>query len=136
MNKAKAILDRMRIAFNVETYKQLSDELGVSANTLDTWKRRESVPEQHILRCIQMTGLNEQYLRYGHTPDNKHTIQGNHNISINGVGNSIGNNVNNSSHLGINSDIDEIYELLLEYGTPKLIKELKEKLYQLKELHG
>jgi len=59
------LLSRMMIAYKVKKFKDLAEKLGVSSNTVDVWKRRGSIPEKNILKCINMTNCNENWLLNG-----------------------------------------------------------------------
>jgi hypothetical protein len=59
------LLSRMMIAYKVKKFKDLAEKLGVSSNTVDVWKRRGSIPEKNILKCINMTACNEDWLLSG-----------------------------------------------------------------------
>lgn len=57
-------------------------------------------------------------------------IIGDANIQINGTNNSFSNFTPKKS----SSELEEIIELMQDYATPKLLREIKEKLLKLKEL--
>lgn len=44
---------------HVTSYRELADILGVSPNTIDTWKSRGSIPERIILKYTQMKEIRE-----------------------------------------------------------------------------
>lgn len=54
---------------------------------------------------------------------------GDSNIQISGTGNSLSGFISRN----IDSDLNEIIELMRDYATPKLLREIKEKLLRLKE---
>jgi len=60
-----SLLSRMMIVYKVKKFKDLAEKLGVSSNTVDVWKRRGSIPEKNILKCINMTACNEDWLLNG-----------------------------------------------------------------------
>jgi len=140
MNEINKILDRMKIAFNVSTYAEVAHKLGMSPSTLDTWKRRKEIPEVHILKCVHLTGYDENFIKYGtkKAENSSHIVNGNGNISFSGSGNTVsGNNTASSAQtINHNDEIKEVFDLLQEYGSPKMIKELKDRLLQIKALHG
>jgi len=60
-----SLLSRMMIVYKVKKFKDLAEKLGVSSNTVDVWKRRGYIPEKNILKCINMTACNENWLLSG-----------------------------------------------------------------------
>ncbi len=139
MSNVNEVIDRMRIVTNTQTYADLANKLGVALTTINNWKRRGEVPEINILKCIHLTNTTKEYLLHGvKKNDNSHIVNGNHNVSISGTGNTIGNNVNNIGNQEpiIDYELKEVCQLLHDYGSPKMIKELKSKLLQIKALHG
>jgi uncharacterized protein YjcR len=140
MNNVNEIIDRMRLVTNTDTYADLADTLGVALTTINNWKRRGEVPEKNILKCIHLTNTTKEYLLFGikRAENTSHIVNGNGNISFSGSGNNVsGNNTASSSQAtNYNEEIKEVFDLLQEYGSPKMIKELKDRLLQIKALHG
>jgi len=71
MQDIKGILKRMKEAFNVATYKDLANELGVSLSAIDSWRARGAVPEKNLLKTSQMTGVSVKWLETGEDKQNK-----------------------------------------------------------------
>jgi len=49
MKKITPILNRLKQVLNVKTDKELTEKLGISYSTLDTWKNRDKIPEKRLL---------------------------------------------------------------------------------------
>ena len=110
---ARDFLDQLKKNLDISYDKQLAEILGTSKEALDKWIVRDKIPD----KIINKIGQN---------------VIGNNNISVTGKNNSI-----SSVSSGVaNDEIDEIASLLREYASPKFIKDLREKLLQIKALHG
>jgi len=156
LNNINQIIDRMRIVTNARTYEDLAKKLGITLSGLNSWKKMGKIPEKNILKCMYLTNTTREYLLYGEINQDKISINGNHNLAING------NNNNNiilddkkaKNDLNIQIDIKdtgkttrenepmafefylkEVCDLLKEYGSFSLIWELRKKLLQIKALH-
>lgn len=95
MDSAREILERMKEAFQVSLFKEIADKLDVKANTIDTWKQRNRIPDRYIYKCMHLTGFEEQYIRYGRKTEENNTVNGNNSAIITGSHNNL--NSNNSS---------------------------------------
>ena len=103
MKKITPILNRLKQITNSKTDKELTQKLGISYSTLDTWKNRDKIPEKRLLEFSLkyqvpmewlLTGEGEMYK----TPSVQNSIiaQGNnHNI----IGNVVGSNIQNNEML-------------------------------------
>ena len=49
MKKITPILNRLKQITNSKTDKELTQKLGISYSTLDTWKNRDKIPEKRLL---------------------------------------------------------------------------------------
>lgn len=118
MEDIKESIKALKNALGVEKDSELSEALEISYSAIDAWKRRGKLPDKY-----------EKYI---------HNVTGNGNISFSGSGNTVsGNNTASSSQAtNYNEEIKEVFDLLQEYGSPKMIKELKDRLLQIKALHG
>ena len=65
MDNAKLILERIKETFNVKSNKELSDKLGVSYNTLNTWIKRNSVPIDIIDKVVQKRQISFDWILNG-----------------------------------------------------------------------
>ncbi|MDD3467902.1 MAG: helix-turn-helix domain-containing protein [Campylobacterales bacterium] len=109
--EAREKLDKIKVEWGLKTDDELANKLGIPKNTLNTWIRRKNIPEKWELKIGQMN-----------------TIVGNGNIHISGKGNSV-NTAPQSK-----SEYRELFALIEEYATPKLIEEFKVKLLKIKEI--
>lgn len=108
---ARKKLDELKDLWGLRTDEELANKLNIPKNTINTWIRRGSIPEKWELKIIQM---------------NDKSIVGNSNIQVIGHKNS----VNSTS----NQKYSELFELIEQYATPKLIEEFKFKLLKIKEV--
>ena len=49
MKTITPILNRLKQVLNARTDKELTEKLGISYSTLDTWKNRDKIPEKRLL---------------------------------------------------------------------------------------
>ena len=110
--EARKFLDNLKKEYNVLYDKELAEILKTSKEALDKWVVLNKIPDKIINRIGQK-------------------VTGDNNISIYGNNNKIKNFTDK-----FDDDIIEICQLLHEYGTPKIKQELKDKLLQIKALHG
>jgi len=60
--KVKNTIKKIKLAFNVSTNKQLAVKLGISTSSLDAWPSRNVIPEKHLLKTVQLTGVSMEWL--------------------------------------------------------------------------
>ena len=110
----KEVLKRMRIAFGVSSLKEMCRKLKISDTTVSSWRKRQNIPEKHILKCSQITGFDYEWLLLGKEIDanlSKNNIVGDSNIMVDGNHNVV---ANDSKNINYNNDIKEICDLLLK----------------------
>jgi len=78
MDNAKLILERIKETFNIKSNKDLSDKLGVSYNTLNTWIKRNSVPIDIIDKVVQNRQISFDWLLSGKNKQNIELINKNY----------------------------------------------------------
>jgi hypothetical protein len=125
MKDIKEDIEALKKALRVKKDTELTETLGISYSAIDAWKRRGKLPEK--------------YKKYIHNVDGNNNMiaEADNAIMISGKGNMVSGSKNSYSQgSSYNDDIQEICELLQEYGSPKMIKDIKEKLLQIKALHG
>ena len=61
----KAILQRMKKSFNVDTYKELAEKLDVSYSSIDSQKARSKIPEKNLLKISQICHVSLDWLKTG-----------------------------------------------------------------------
>ncbi len=110
---ARERLDNIKAMLGVKTDAELSVLLKTKKSNIDSWIKRDKIPEKWELFIRQMPYTN--------------IINGNENIQISGQHNIISNNAN--------TEYEELFELIKEYATPKMIKDFKEKLLKIKEIN-
>ena len=123
----KELYELAKIKLDITSLEQLALYLGYAGTTANNWYKSgfNYKVKFKILEAINKTSKN--------TSMNSNFVMGNNNTSVSGNNNL----VNKSTQtLKYDDDIKEISELLHEYGSPKMIKELKDKLLQIKALHG
>ena len=65
MSDVKNILKRMKQALDAKNLAEVSQKLGVSEHTINTWRQRGEIPEKHLLKCTHMNGINYDWLLTG-----------------------------------------------------------------------
>ena len=63
--QVKEILKRMKQVYNVKSFKELAQKLGVSESTIDSWKARGSIPDKYILQTVHLQGIDKTWLETG-----------------------------------------------------------------------
>lgn len=107
---AREKLDELKNLWGLRTDEELAEKLDIPKNTINTWVRRKNIPEKWELKIGQMNH-----------------ISGNNNIQVSGNANAINGA---SSH----SKYAELFSLIENYATPKLIEEFTAKLLKIKEV--
>ncbi|MCI6988721.1 MAG: helix-turn-helix domain containing protein [Campylobacter sp.] len=124
-------LNKLKQAYNVDTMRELSKIMGVSITTFNTWRNRKNIPKKYLLECSRLTKCSYEWL----LGDNEkkmasQNIIGDHNIQINGKNNNI-----TTLNTAQNQQYAELFELIKNYATPKMLIDLKNKLLKIKELY-
>jgi transcriptional regulator with XRE-family HTH domain len=119
MKKITPIINRLKHILNAKTDRELTEKLGISYSTLDTWKNRDKIPEKRLLEFSLryqvpfdwlLTGEGEMYKK-----------ENNDNINQESTEN---NNINDSIK-NFPADIQLILEELLQMDKAKRKKILK-----------
>lgn len=110
--KAREKIDEIKQLWGLKTDDELAKKLEISKETINSWLKRDKIPEKWELKIGQMNN----------------NITGNHNIVTSGANNVV------STHSGNNPQMTELCRLIEQYATPKLIDEFKEKLLKIKEV--
>lgn len=130
MNDVKAIIDRMKEVTSSRRYEDLAEILGVKLTTINNWKKRNSIPEKNILKCVHLTNCDYNWLLTGDKKEVSNSIVGDNSMI---VGNNNGNISINTSKFNHKDDVREIIELL-EYAPSGFLTIIKEKLLAFKKL--
>lgn len=67
----KNILDRIKKAYNVQTYKELAEVFNIKYSTIDNWKLRKKIPEKYIVRAAQDCDVEIEWIKEGKSKKNK-----------------------------------------------------------------
>jgi len=121
MDKIDNIIEKALYLGGFKTKKNLAKWLGIDASAINQWKKSGNIPKNHLKKIENIISADTS----------SSVINGNNNMAINGIGNSI----SNSKIYKKSPEIEEISELLQEYASSKFLKDLKEKLLKIKELH-
>ena len=114
------VTKKMKIAMNVTSYLELANQLNISLPTIDSWKKRNAIPNKYLLKVSEDTGVSIDWL----LSEDKPTFH----IS--------GGNILNSSSLNKDTNIDNellpLFEALSKVAIALDKKaELKEELIKL-----
>ncbi|MGD9809657.1 MAG: helix-turn-helix domain-containing protein [Deferribacterales bacterium] len=121
---------------------QFGERLGKGLATIQRWEALEEPPKDSIINLIcSVFGISETWLKTGTgnmygSYSNNQSIQKNYGIQIQNNGNitHFGTPTNPMTE-GVEKDVKELFEMILEYGTPKIIKQFKSKMEAIKKLH-
>lgn len=111
---ARERLDNIKAMLGVKTDAELSVLLKTKKSNIDSWIKRDKIPEKWELFIRQI-------------PYKSSVAIGDHNVQITGEGNIVSGVVD--------TQYAELFELIKNYATPKIIKDLKEKLLKIKEIY-
>lgn len=139
MNNIDKILVRLYSALKISKDKEFCDKYDIKANTVSSWKKRNSVPYELIQEISQnenisfdwiLSGKGSMYLKEDSIAQNNSVmISGNTNNS-----NIINGNISiNTSNFNHSEDIKDIVELL-QYAPSNFLMQIKERLEKFKEL--
>ncbi|PID91796.1 MAG: hypothetical protein CSA96_06885 [Bacteroidetes bacterium] len=127
MNVTK-VLKNMKKAYKCHNMDDLAEIMQVSKTTFGTWRNRKKIPKKYILECSQMTKVDYECLLDEDKYDKSQLILGNNNIQT------LGNN-NTIKTQQSTSEYQNLFKLIEEYATPKLIREFEEKLLKIRKAH-
>ena len=111
---ARERLDEIKKQLDVKTDAELAEILDTNKLNIDSWVKRNKIPEKWELFIRQI-------------PYKSSVAIGDHNVQITGEGNIVSGVVD--------TQYAELFELIKNYATPKIIKDLKEKLLKIKEIY-
>ena len=64
----KAVLERLSVVLGAKTSQSLAEQLGVSPQTVSSWKGRESVPYAQCVEIAERYGVSLDWLLTGEGP--------------------------------------------------------------------
>lgn len=145
-----SIAERIKEARNRTSMSQLeiSQKLEITDKTYRNYEKGKDITVGVLKKIAEITNTDFDYLLKGKKSTNNVNRSVNlvsnadNSVLINGQNNSLGNNVASSTiaaasqEIDLDDDTQELCQLLQEYGSPKMKRELKEKLLQIKALHG
>jgi uncharacterized protein YjcR len=148
LNRVEEVLNRLYLAININKDVEFCHKYGIKANTLSTWKKRDSLPYEHIENISQSENISMDWLLTGKgsmylEKDNSFSLENSqnnvessniNNIHLNNVQDCDINHLSSPLHLA-SGDINDFCQLIKDYATPKMIEEIKQKLLKIKELH-
>lgn len=123
------------------TQTEFGEILGKKLRTVQDWEGQKNTPPESVLEliCIKFN-VSMNWLRDGSGnmflthPLNSQNMYGsgiqiqNGNIKIYGT-------TSNPMTESVAGEVKELFELILEYGTPKIIRNFKSKMLEIKRLH-
>lgn len=125
------------------TQTEFGKSLGKTLRTIQNWEYEKATPDDSSIRFICLKyDVSFDWLKEGkgkifkeHTGNSQNImrnygIQIQHNGSINHFG-----SPSNPLTEDVADDVKELFELIIEYGTPKIIKNFKAKMLEIKKLH-
>lgn len=121
-----AVLNRLKKAYGAGNMNDLAYKMGVSKKTFNSWRNRKNIPKEHILSCFMNTGYPVEWIVGDDSHKNTNIIVEDNNVQIQGKGNSV-------KQTKGSDEMDEIFLLMKQYATPKLLQEIKTKLLKIKE---
>jgi len=137
LNRVEEVLNRLYLSIKINKDVEFCDRYGIKANTLSTWKKRNSLPYEHIEKISQsenisidwlLTGKGSMYIEEKKSSNNQNVVIGN--------GNNTGTIAINIAKSDFKDDSAEVEELisLLKYAPKSFIVKIIEKLRAFKEL--
>lgn len=80
----KITTEKMKIAMDVTSYSELANQLNITLSTIDSWKKRNAIPNKYLLKVAEETGVSLDWLSSEDKPT-FHISGGTKNISqVNG----------------------------------------------------
>lgn len=123
------VLNRLKKAYKCANMQELADRLGVAKSTFSSWRKRKVIPDKYIQKCSRLANIDYDWLLGKTTVDTSQVIIGDNNIQTKG-------NQNLIHGIATKGKYQELFRLIEEYATPKLIEEFRNKLLKIKEIHG
>lgn len=110
---AREKLNEIKDLLDLKSDNELSDFLQTNKSNIDSWVKRNKIPEKWQIEIGHILGQN---------------AIGKNIALISGKNNTV-SNARTSEH-------SELFDLIQNYATPKLIQEFKQKLLKIKAIHG
>ena len=74
MYEAKELINKMKKSIQIKTNTELSEHLGVSYNTLNTWIKRNKLPQEIIINFSSKYSISLDYLLTSKTDNNNNNL--------------------------------------------------------------
>lgn len=132
MKEIDNIIDKVLFIGGFKTKKNLAKWLKIDASAISQWKRTGNIPKNHLNKIENIIFSEEKSQVVNE--NQSQNVTGNNIVSVHGTNNSVSHS-NNAVNGEYSNDIQEICSLLQEYGSPKMMKDLKSKLLKIKKLH-
>jgi hypothetical protein len=58
----KITTEKMKIAMNATSYLELAKQLNITLPTIDSWKKRNTIPNKYLLKVSEDTGVSIDWL--------------------------------------------------------------------------
>ena len=58
----KITTEKMKIAMNATSYLELANQLNITLPTIDSWKKRNTIPNKYLLKVSEDTGVSIDWL--------------------------------------------------------------------------
>jgi transcriptional regulator with XRE-family HTH domain len=125
----KITSEKMKIAMECSSFSELAEKLNITLPTIDSWKKRNAIPNKYLLKIAEKTGVSLDWLLDEDKPT-FHISGGSKNISqVNG-------NVNQGSDIKTEDELDLFEEFKKMENLAKMANKvdfLKDELAKIKE---
>lgn len=58
----KVVAEKMKIAMETNSFSELAEKLDITLATIDSWKRRNAIPNKYLLKVTENTGVSLDWL--------------------------------------------------------------------------
>jgi len=123
------------------TQTEFGEILGKTLRTVQTWESGErNIPESVIRLMSVKFNMSEEWLKTGNgsmynSTNGSQSVVGNYGINIQNGNITFYGTTSNPLSESFTDDVKELFELILDYGTPKIVKQFKSKMLDIKKLH-
>ncbi|AXX96042.1 helix-turn-helix domain-containing protein [Arcobacter ellisii] len=122
----KITTEKMKIAMDVTSYSELASQLNITLSTIDSWKKRNAIPNKYLLKVAEETGVSLDWLSSEDKPT-FHISGGTKNISqVNGG--TINQGSENEDELELFEEFKKIENLAKMTKKMNFLKEELEKI--------
>lgn len=122
----KITTEKMKIAMDVTSYSELANQLNITLSTIDSWKKRNAIPNKYLLKVAEETGVSLDWLSSEDKPT-FHISGGTKNISqVNGG--TINQGSENEDELELFEEFKKIENLAKMTKKMNFLKEELEKI--------